>query len=524
MTIAPEDIKRIRRTDRRMGAVLVVGVVQAFLLFGILLVLLADYCAGQTPQGPVQARSVPTVVDGVLVAARHAANHPSPETLLYLWYPALTDEQRGAAVYAANLALNHSNRELRVQPRAGPNVRTPVETVGGNLLAVDLAFFSDADPRIFQRLRKTLDSVYVDPYFYVRLRSVDTGAEIPAFTPIIQQMAGPAATALIAACQAKQPILFGPRFTIQSLRNTGGGVYADVRDFRGKTNQEFLKLFGADKSASEALDGDSLVATFMSRLHGRPRRSLAFYGVGVAPSKGIPIVTMTQDPDPKSIDPNRDPIYNLGQFAPVASETIAILPSGFPATALHDGEDKFVDSVPQAAQIYDTAVPGVFSKELDGGPLSCGICHTQRGGSFWAPHHNSLKNISVLSVEGQTIAAKYQGDLAEPLSLLHIAHNRQAVRVSGLTSKQVWTVLDQERTRYLYSEYTPRRFARLLGFSTASDAEAALLLRQQLPARGAVVDPTLEALRNWDEANPEPLPVGTVERVIANALERGVRR
>ena len=323
------------------------------------------------------------------------------------------------------------------------------------------------------------------------------------------------------------------------LSTLDGGLYYEFRGIKrnpsnptngnGATTNTaqdaFLASLGASVSQVAALRSDERAAIFRSGVSGKERRIDVFYGVGVRPSQGIPLVTLTHDIFDEDRDPNRSPIYNLLDFEDRAVEAIGLLPNGLQVYALFNDRGELQDSVPDNIAIDHTIPASVGTARLQPG-ISCIRCHGPHDG--YQPFQNDVQTLLAgtldvfddagdprLGVDDalDRLAGLYSGDLSEPIRQARNGYSLATYRASGgMTVPQVSLAVSEVYQRYAYDQVTTAQACRDLGYVVEEGPEAVRRFQELLPHLPAnldgiaLEDPIIGALRvgmpvsrkNWE--------------------------
>lgn len=469
--------------------------------------------------------------------------------LRYVWLSSPTAESRAVLNFTIQTVVSHSS--VIVPPKFVAN---------GNLLRLDLRVLAP-QPDQFKRVAEVWES-QVDPVFYfVNKVTTENVVKVPEYvhtdgkkyTQRREQVAknvkswavhvahqnDGAAVKLSNATTSTMPIVSMPHFVSKALSVDNGGLYYKFLGFDSKpaddkrSDQDFvLSLFGASESTSEKLRSDERTAQWFSMVTGKPRRVDFFYGTGVRPSQGVPLVTVTHDPQDGDVDPKQHPIKSLLDFRDRAREVICQRQNGTLAYSLFDSNGKIQSTVPDNIA-KDHTVPRPFTARLQPA-ISCISCHGPNEG--WQPcpndvhvmlKHKTSKNmrLNIFDDESSKLGAQdtldrlaglYSGDMEGPLQMARDAHERVCYRMS---SDAAWKTEPARYARnlsalvtshvydYWYLPVTPQMACRELGYETSEDdaAEAFDKIVPLLPLNAAGVatdDPTFATLRAWTKNRP----------------------
>ena len=256
-------------------------------------------------------------------------------------------------------------------------------------------------------------------------------------------------------------------FLTKALSTTNGGMYYDFVGIKsnpsGKSAQSaFLESLGANEKLVESLRSDQRAAMFRSNVTGKPRRIDAFYGVGVRPSSGTGLITITYDLSDENVDPRSDPIRNLLDFKDNAREVIAERSNGLHVFALFDNNGGLQDVAPDNI-VKDHTVPAPHTARLQPA-ISCIRCHAASEG--FQPFENDVQKMlsGLLDVFGDLdskssvpdtldrLAGLYAGDLSKPLRRARDDYNSAIFRATdGMGATSVGNMVADIYGNYNYN-------------------------------------------------------------------------
>lgn len=486
----------------------------------------------------------------------------------YVWVQVPTDEARAVLNFAVQTAVSQSS--VLVAPQF---------VAEGNLLRLDLRSLAPQADQ-FRRLAEVWES-QADPYFYFvnkvssevvedvapykhtdgktyNKKRVKKVVDVKAWAVHTAHGNDGAPEGLSLETKSATPIVAQSHFVSKALSVDNGGLYYRFMGFdanpagQKQTDQDFvLSLFGASESASGKLRSDERTAQWFSQVTGKPRRVDFFYGTGVRPSAGVPLVTLTHDPQDGDIDPRQHPVKSLLNSKDRARELILQRPNGTLAYAIFDSNGKLQNTVPDNVA-KDHTVPAPFTARLQPA-ISCISCHGPNEG--WQPCPNDVQVMLKAAISGKRfnvfddessrdnpqdvldrLAGLYSGNIDEPLQLAREAHERVCYKI-GTAAKwktepaRYARTLSATVTSQVYGHWfdpiTPQIACRELGYEVTEDqaAEAFAKLVPLLPPNAAGVstdDPTFATLRAWTKEHPLRVSRSDWELVFNDAMLRAV--
>lgn len=382
---------------------------------------------------------------------------------IFTRYIQLTDPKQGPTVaLGLNLVANDSSAAIPAIPLGKPNKPEVYHAIvgGGWLLRINLRTLAPkaAD---FKRLHANWEELVQgedrEPYFHVYQPAQPKRVSVPPYvasdgktynfklveTPQIRfaphLLAGDpnqaAITALSVQTGSVVPIVRADWFMHTLLSQVDGGRYyqwAGIRrsNRKGETDEQaFLRSVGASR---EAVNPDFMQRSLLiSKITGKWRVVEYFWGVGIRPTRGVPLVTITRDIKDGAVTPtNKQFVRNLLEHKWDASEAIVFKPNGHLKFAIFDGEGRLVDEVPPEIARDHTYPngPGFFSGTARLQPAqSCMSCHKTKDGFLPAPNVmlkareqgltflDDLRNSGSLTSEVyDTLRGQYGGNPDEP--------------------------------------------------------------------------------------------------------------
>ncbi len=486
----------------------------------------------------------------------------------YVWVQNPTAESRAVLHFAVQTAVSQATVLV-----------APASVADGHLLRLDLRTLAP-QPDQFRRLAEVWEA-QPDPYFYF-LNKVTTEVvvDVPAFvhtdgkkytkqrqqkTALVKAWAlhaghatDGAADGLAQETKSTTPIVASNHFVSKALSVDNGGLYYRFMGFDAKpasdkrSEQEFiLALYGASESGSEKLRADERTAQWFSGVTAKPRRVDFFYGTGVRPSAGVPLVTITHDPQDGDIDPRQHPIKSLLNAQDRARELILQRPNGTLAYAIFDAAGKLQNTVPDNVA-KDHTIPPPFTARLQCA-ISCISCHGPNEG--WQPCPNDVQLMLKASIGGKRfnvfddesskaapqdvldrLAGLYSGNIDEPLQLAREAHERVCYKIGTAAGWQteparyartLSAAVTKQVYGYWFEPITPQTACRELGYDVSAEQAVALFNRlvPLLPVNAAGVstdDPTFATLRAWTKQQPLRVSRSDWELVFHDAMLRVV--
>lgn len=466
----------------------------------------------------------------------------------YVWVQNPTAESRAVLNFTIQTAVSQSSVLV-----------APSFVADGNLLRLDLRTLAPQAEQ-FQRIAAAWES-QADPHFYFFNKTVsEVVVDVPEFTHTDgkkytkrrQQVVANvkawaihashdnenAAVGLSQETRSTTPIVAQNHFVSKALSVDNGGMYYKFMGFDAKpagdkrSDQDFvLSLFGASESASGKLRSDERTAQWFSQVTGKPRRVDFFYGTGVRPSAGLPLVTLTHDPQDGDIDPKQHPVKSLLNSTDRARELICQRPNGTLAYAIFDASGKLQNTVPDNVA-KDHTIPPPFTARLQCA-ISCISCHGPNEG--WQPCPNDVqvmlrataggKRFNIFDDESSKsnpqdvldrLAGLYSGNIDEPLHLAREAHERVCYKIGSAAkwkseparyAKTLSAAVTKQVYGYWFDPITPQAACRELGYDVTEElaVEQFNKLVPLLPPNIAGVstdDPTLATLRAWTKEHP----------------------
>lgn len=486
----------------------------------------------------------------------------------YVWVQNPTDASRAVLNFAIQTAVSQSSVLV-----------VPAFVAEGNLLRLDLRTLAP-QPDQFKRLAAVWES-QSDPCFYFinktttevvedvapfkhtdgktyNKRRVKKTVDAKAWAVHTIHNNGGAAEGLSQECRSATPIVSQQHFVSKALSVDNGGLYYRFMGFDAKpagdkrTDQEFiLSLFGASESGSEKLRSDERTAQWWSQVTAKPRRVDFFYGTAVRPSAGVPLITLTHDPQDGDIDPAQHPMKSLLNLKDRARELICQRPNGTLAYGIFDANGKLVNTVPDNVA-KDHTIPAPNTARLQCA-ISCISCHGPNEG--WQPCPNDVQVMLRVNVGGRRfnifddesskaspedvldrLAGLYSGNTEEPLQLAREAHERICYKI-GTAARwktepaRYARTLSAEVTKQVYDYWfqpiTPQVACRELGYEVAEEQAVAMFNKivPLLPPNAAGVstdDPTFATIRAWTKEHPLRVSRSDWELVFNDAMLRVV--
>lgn len=486
----------------------------------------------------------------------------------YVWVQVPTAESRAVLNFAIQTAVSQSSVLV-----------APVFVADGHLLRLDLRTLAPQAEQ-FKRLAEVWES-QADPSFYIVNKVVsEVVVDVPAFvhtdgkkyTKRRQQQTvnvkawavhtahgnNGAAEGLSIETKSATPIVAQNHFVSKALSVDGGGLYYKFMGFDSKpagdkrSDQDFvLALFGASEAGSEKLRADERTAQWFSAVTAKPRRIDFFYGTAVRPSAGVPLVTLTHDPQDGDIDPRQHPIKSLLNSQDRARELITQRPNGTLAYAIFDAAGKLQKTVPDNVA-KDHTIPPPFTARLQCA-ISCISCHGPNEG--WQPAPNDVQIMLKAAIGGKRfnifddesskadpqevldrLAGLYSGNLDEPLQLAREAHERVCYKIGTAAGwktepARYARTLSAAVTKQVYGHWfepiTPQTACRELGYDV-SEEQAVNLFNQLVPllppnaAGVSTDDPTFATLRAWTKEHPLRVSRSDWELVFNDAMLRAL--
>lgn len=495
-----------------------------------------------------------------------------PETdrpyIRYVWLQNPTDDARAVLNFTIQTAVSQA-----------ATLVAPQFCAGGNLLRLDLRVLAPQADQ-FTRIAAVWES-QVDPYFFIinkvkqtvvedvapykhtdgktyNKRNVTKVVNVKAWAVHTSHNNNGAAEGLSLMTRSATPIVSMPHFVSKALSVDNGGLYYrfmgfDARPANDKrTDQEFfLSLFGASEKGSEKLRADERTAMWWSEVTAKPRRVDFFYGTAVRPSAGVPLISVTHDPQDGDIDPQQHPVKNLLNVKDRAREILAQRANGTIAYSIYDDKGKLQNTVPDnVAKDHTKPAPNTARLEC---AISCISCHGPNEG--WQPCPNDFQAMSkafigryrlnVFDDESSKqdpqdvldrLAGLYSGNMEEPLQLAREAHEKVCYRIGSAArwtaeparyAKTLSARVTSQVYDYWYQPITPVTACRELGYEVTED-QAVTMFNELVPllppnALGiSVDDPTFAALRAWTKEHPLRVSRSDWELVFHDAMLRSL--
>lgn len=432
-----------------------------------MLTLILAAALAAAPLAPSQAVALAT--DDVLRVPAH-----QQPFVRYVW-TGKDRQTHGALEFTVNSALSHATTLVPSRIVAG-----------GELVRIDLAALAprDADLKRLLTVWEGLD--VAEPYFHT-VRVVSTApytkdgktwtgkrvAELALHTGLDKHLL------LASLTQSRVPIVRADWFIVRALSTANGGRYYDFRGTeksdKNKTAQEkWLEKAGTSEALVAGLRSDERTAMVRSGVTGKPRRADLFYGTGVRPSTGLPLVSITHDVRTNDVAAINNPFKSLLVLKDAAREAFRTLPSGLREMALFNGAGELQASVPQDVAA-DHTIPPPYDNTLQG-LLSCIACHG--GDEMFKSLRNDLRTVlrsggdvlADLSAKGDRddtldrLAGLYSGELNEPLRAARFAHAMTVYRLTGgMTVQDVCGKITTIRNAYDFEIVTPAKAVAELG-------------------------------------------------------------
>ena len=468
------------------------------------LILQAVYVAKVSGDTPAQA-AIAAYMDASLLPPEVAAQR------LYLWNPKQSESLERAVWLAINSSLTRTN--ITIQPQI---------LAGGKLIAVDLAALAP-NASDFRTLLLLVESLALDePYFHRTFPvSAHPAVECGRFLfggrwHTSRRFVAPAehlgiGSALFDVTGRINPIMRVDHFVVKVMSTTRGGRYQDFRGWpNGLKLADYLATRGANEKLVSSLGADERVAIVRSGVSGKTRRVDYFYGVGVRPTVGLPLVAITRDVSDESVDPNADPFYNLLNFHFDASEVFAHLPNGLLEYSLFNGDGRMVTEVPPEVAV-DHEIPAPHTQRLEPA-VSCIRCHWQKKHDGWRLLKNDVQSMLALRSNGSRVdvlddlsggldvgdtlrklAALYAGDWHEPFRLARNYLSDVVFRGTRATVAQLGTDYANLWQSRVYNLVTPGTACYELGYPPDDPSKAVDTLRMLLrPLPSIAGGPPLE--------------------------------
>lgn len=486
----------------------------------------------------------------------------------YIWVQNPTAESRAVLNFTIQTAVSQSSVLV-----------PPVFVAEGNLLRIDLRSLAP-QPEQFARLAAVWES-QVDPSFYFinkvvsevienvapykhsdgktySKRRVKKAVDVKTWAVHTAHGNNGAPEGLSQVTKSATPIVAQAHFVTKALSVDNGGLYYRFMGFDAKpandkrSDQEFiLSLFGASEKQSEQLRGDERTAQWFSGVTAKPRRVDFFYGTGVRPSSGLPLISITHDPQDGDVDPKQHPMKSLLNLQDRARELLAQRANGTIAYGIFDQNGKLVETVPDNVA-KDHTIPAPHTARLQCA-ISCISCHGPN--EAWQPCSNDVQVMLRQTVNGRRfnvfddesskadpqdvldrLAGLYSGNTEEPLQLAREAHERVCYKI-GTAAKwkaepaRYARTLSAEVTKQVYDYWfepiTPQKACREMGYEVSEDnaAEAFSKLVPLLPVNSVGVstdDPTFATLRAWTKEHPLRVSRADWELVFNDAMLRAL--
>lgn len=514
---------------------------------------------------PDNVSPVPVPADAVTWAVRDLETIPLDARIhqRYIWdhmadinsHAAITfvlnsTVSRASIIVEPTLVPNTKNQLFRIDLRNyGPNAKdyATIHTVWESQDLLEPFFhsitFVNKVELVSQKVR-----ISVPPYVADDGKTYDYKYEIqqvPKLTPVAQaatfspHLALPthiqpienSVEKLAAYTASNVPIVRFDQFLVRALTTLNGGLYykwigADKQKVQGKSDQvRFLETYGASQELSESLRADNRAALFRSSVALRkPRQVDLFFGVGVKPSQGIPLVTVTHDISIGSVDPEQHPIRNLVDFKDDAREIIVVRSNGLLDYALFNSAGVLQDDAPPDI-VKDSTVPSDHASQLQPA-ISCIRCHGPHTG--YQPIRNDVRHMMEWR-DNKGLRLAILGDLGDPSKdpvdildqlygrykarpelMLDLARTQYAATVASFSRAKVEELTEYLSARfgaYVYDPVTAQTACYELGFAVAEEDAVELYntIVPMLPtnAQGfSPEDPIVAALRTGTKDYP----------------------
>jgi len=300
--------------------------------------------------------------------------------------------------------------------------------------------------------------------------------------PLAEYLPEDAWSALRAGTDSEAPLVRGDWLFELGITSADQGLYPQFRGMKGLdgaalSQQEYFAARGIDLRLSQRLRSDERAALIRSQITGKPRRMRFVRGVGVRPTAGTGLCSITDDPfDADVVDPDFDPIRNLLVFQSRGSEVILELPNGWHEFSLWDANGRLVDEAPPQLAT-DHKIPSPHSARLQY-PISCVRCHASedgwrkvesdvpkllaRGGDIFGDfaaraHHPG--DAEVLA----RLAGLYSGDIEEPLQAARDSYQDVVLRITGKGIIETSAAVAKVYADYVWQMVTPELAAAELG-------------------------------------------------------------
>lgn len=441
-------------------------------------------------------------------------------TTRYIWIRDPSPEDHAMVSLAVNTTLNQSTRLV-----------PPVPVAGGHLARINLLQLAPRE-KDFQRVLNVWEETF-DPAFHVESDAPDAAAvlvKVPRYRhpngkwytqkwvkPKVKNFAvstnhdnDEAMVELAATVKSSVPIIEAELFCKLTLTSFEGGRYYDFMGFRnapaGQTDEEFiLSLAGASEAQTAALRTDERAAVWFSGVTGKPRQGVFFYGSGVRPSAGLPLITLTNDCADEDVTPETNPLKSLLNFKFAAREGIWQRANGTLAFVLFNNKGELQNVVPPNIAM-DRTIPAPATANLQP-PLSCIVCHGPHDGFQPFPNEVQLllkqrhndKPLTFLGDDNGSgdpaddldrLDGLYRGDLTEPLRIArnsyektcYVICSRAGLRCEpGEYAKSLAAITQERMHKYLYQPVTPEDVCFLLGYKVEA-GQGAEVFRRIVPA------------------------------------------
>lgn len=290
------------------------------------------------------------------------------------------------------------------------------------------------------------------------------------------------------------------------------GLYYEFRGIKGLNLNQILEKYGASQALVDKLDSDSFAAVLASGVTDRGRRIVAFYGTGVKPTAGLPLILITLDIGLADVNEEQDPILNILNSKVTAKEIFIILPSGLILFVLTNGEDVLQDFAPDQVA-HDKEVPHPSPQTLIPA-VSCISCHTAWGPEdakakmfiefendvrdMYRQHFSRTKQGAILDELGKRKGSlanlfkaysKYSGDLKNVLRLAAISHSAVTFELTGESITDIGKEIDRSRDEYCYAHVDSRRLLYDLGDRVVAEGKDTLERARFMAKRFAEIVP-----------------------------------
>lgn len=274
----------------------------------------------------------------------------------YIWIPDGSTDSYAALTFVLNSVVSQSSLEV-----------APEIAADGALIRLNFLNLVD-DEKDAVKLLNLWDSLAtVDPYFSFQQTQVTKDKK----------------TTTVAVSAPYLKTVFHPGFIYRSdwllsqiTRTLDNGFYYKFIGIEAnKTKlEDYLKVSGA--SFDEALKQNAVEssAILTSRVTGKPRKIKYWYGQGVRPTTGRPLVLITEDIFDDNVNPNSNPFSSLLNNKPDGKELFKKRKNGYWEFSLWNANNVAVVEAPPNL-VRDNTVPTPWTNRLTPGK-SCIICHS----------------------------------------------------------------------------------------------------------------------------------------------------